>query len=268
MDRPAKEPLHPLLTALGERARARRRELGLSLRELALASEISERFLISLEAGQANVSVVRLADLARALETTMVALLEDPLQRDAHASSPAPAAALHRSISLVGLRGAGKSTVGARAAAELGVPFVELDARITGRAGLGAGEIFDLHGFGHYRRLEREELERLVTAEPPCIFATAGSIVTEHATYERLLATTTVVWLKAAPEDHLGRVAAQGDQRPMADRKDAMKELRSILRSRRALYERAHHTIDTSKVGLSRAVRELVRLARHQADID
>jgi XRE family transcriptional regulator, aerobic/anaerobic benzoate catabolism transcriptional regulator len=226
------------------------------MRELAEKSGVSERFLVSIEAGRGNVSVVRLADVARALGTSAAALLDE-----SGGTASAPTGMLARSLVLVGLRGAGKSSVGAQAAARLGVPFVELDARISARAGMSAGEIFDLHGAAYYRRLEREELERLL-ADLPCVIATAGSLVTDHATYEQVLARTTVVFLKATAADHFARVVAQGDTRPMANRKDAMKELGAILRARRALYERAHHTVDTSVLGLPRSIDKVVRLAR------
>ena len=126
---------------------------------------------------------------------------------------------------------------------------------------MSTGEIFDQHGAAHYRKLERAEIDRVLT-EPPCVIATAGSLVTEHATYEQVLARTTVVFLKATAADHFARVVAQGDTRPMANRKDAMQELSGILRARRALYERAHHTVDTSALGLPRSIDKLVRLAR------
>lgn len=240
--------------------RARRQSLGLTVRELATESGLSERFLVSLEGGKANVSVVRLLDVAEALGVSISALLEGELapERDAARSL------IKRTASLVGLRGAGKSSVGAQAAERLGVPFVELDARISSRAGMSAGEIFDLSGAAHYRKLEREELER-VLAEPPCVLATAGSLVTESATYERLRAQTTVIWLKASAEEHFARVVAQGDTRPMRDRKDAMKELRAILRARRALYERAHAIVDTSALGLRRSIDRVVKIALGRA---
>lgn len=249
-----------LLRSLGERVRARRQSLGLTVRELAAESGLSERFLVSLEGGKANVSVVRLSDVAEALGVSMAALLEGPGAHDVEA----PRSMLKRTVSLVGLRGAGKSSVGAQAAERLGVRFVELDGRIAQRAGMSVGEIFDLSGAAHYRKLEREELER-VLIEPPCVLATAGSLVTENATYERLRAQTTVIWLKAGAEEHFARVVAQGDTRPMSNRKDAMKELRGILRARRALYERAHAVVDTSALGLPRSIDRVVKIAQGRA---
>jgi XRE family aerobic/anaerobic benzoate catabolism transcriptional regulator len=248
-----------LLRELGERVRSERRRLGLTVRELAASSALSERFLVSLEGGKANVSVVRLSHVAAALGTGAAALLgEVSAPGDARAHGPA----MHGKVALIGLRGAGKSSVGRQAAERLGVPFIELDQRVTARAGLALGEIFDLHGPAFYRKLEREELERCLAEDGPAVIAVGGGMVTDHAAFERLLASTCVLWLKATPEDHFTRVVAQGDLRPMADRKDAMKELRAILRARRALYERAHHVIDTSALGLPRSIDRVVKVAR------
>jgi XRE family transcriptional regulator, aerobic/anaerobic benzoate catabolism transcriptional regulator len=231
--------------------------MGFTVRELAKLSGVSERFLVSIESGKGNVSVLRLEDVAVALGTTAASLLAE----QAPAPSKAASCALSKTIVLIGLRGAGKSSIGAQAAVRLGVPFVELDARISERAGMSAGEIFDLHGAAHYRKLEREELERLLS-EPPCVVATAGSLVTDHATFERILARTTVVFLRASAADHFARVVAQGDTRPMANRSDAMHELDAILRARRPLYERAHHVVDTTALGLPRSIDRVIKLGR------
>lgn len=250
----------PILERLGARVRARRQALSLTIRELAERAEVSERFLVLLEGGRANVSVVRLADIAAALGTTVSDLLSD---------NPSEVAGrlLTRSgrgplIALLGLRGSGKTSIGEQAAARLGLPFVELDARIAERAGISLAEIFELHGGAYYRRLEREELERLLKAGERGIVATGGGLVTDHAVYARLREAAVTIWLKATAEDHWNRVVAQGDARPMANRADAMKELKGLLRARRALYELADHIVDTSSLGLSRAVDRVVKLAR------
>lgn len=248
-----------LLALLGERVREERKRQGRTVRALAEASGLSERFLVSLEGGSANVSVARLAEIARALETTAADLLSVDPGRGAGESKRALAEPAGI-VALTGLRGAGKSSVGRQAASALALPFIELDQRIADRAGMGPGEIFDLHGAAYYRRLERDELERVLTEERGAVVATAGSLVTESATYERLLGATTVVWLRASAEDHFARVLAQGDERPMAERANAMRELRAILRARRALYERAHHVVDTSKLGLPRSIDRVVRI--------
>lgn len=252
-------PPVPLLEHLAARVRARRKELSLTLRELGEASGVSERFLVLLEGGRANVSVTKLDDVARALGTGAAELLSDrPL-------APAPARAGARGqhlVALLGLRGAGKTTVGRAAAAQLGVPFVELDERVSERAGMSLAQIFELHGIDYYRRLEREELDRIVASGEAAIVATGGGLVTEHATFEALRRAAVTVWLKARPQDLWGRVVAQGDARPMANRSDAMNELRALLRARRALYERAAVSVDTSTLGLPGVIDRVVKLAR------
>ena len=165
-------------------------------------------------------------------------------------------------MALLGLRGAGKSTVGAAAARRLGLPFIELDERVAERAGVSLGQIFELHGLAYYRRLSREELERILAAGEPAIVATGGGLVADHPTFDLLRRAAVTLWLKAKPQDHWSRVVAQGDARPMADRSGAMNELRALLRARRALYERAEHVVDTSALGLERSVDRVVRLAR------
>jgi XRE family transcriptional regulator, aerobic/anaerobic benzoate catabolism transcriptional regulator len=242
-----------LLARLGARVRARRQALALTLRELAEAAGVSVRFLMSVEKGRGNVSVVRLDDIAHALDTSAAALLGDDRAEVAPAGNR---------VALLGLRGAGKSTIGARAAARLGIPFVELDAGIVERAGMSLEAIFSLHGADYYRRLEQQEVERLAQDSSAAVVATGGSIVTSHAAFERLRSAMVTVWLSASAEDHWERVVAQGDVRPMANRDDAMAELRAILRARRALYERADHVVDTSALGLERSVDAVVRLAR------
>jgi XRE family aerobic/anaerobic benzoate catabolism transcriptional regulator len=247
---------HSLLVDLGERLRARRRALGLTLRDLAQTSDVSERFLVLLEGGRANVSILRLDAIARALDTTASALLaatpsEQPLP------SPAPRGPL---VALLGLRGAGKTTLGSLAASRLAVPFIELDSRVVARAGMSLGEIFEMHGAAYFRRLEREELERLVTAGERGIIATSGSLVTDHDSFELVRRVAVTVWLRARPQDHFQRVIDQGDARPMANRAGAMDELKALLRARRALYELADHVIDTSALGLERSIDRLVKI--------
>lgn len=255
----------PILEHLAGRVRARRKELSLTLRELGEHASVSERFLVLLEGGRANVSVTKLEDIARALGTSAAELLSDrPIEHDAsraQASGPSSRAL----VALLGLRGAGKTTIGRAAAERLGVPFIELDERVVERAGTSLAEIFELHGIAYYRRLTREALERLVEAGERGIVATGGGIVADHATYEALRRAAVTIWLKAKPQDHWSRVVAQGDARPMADRSGAMNELRALLRARRALYERADHVVDTSALGQTRAVDRVVKIARAPA---
>jgi len=253
----------PILERLSGRVRARRQDLALTLRELGQEAGVSERFLVLLEGGSANVSVTKLEDIARVLGTTASDLLsERPL---GPAAAPPAGAARGRLVALLGLRGAGKTTIGSAAARRLGLRFVELDELVVERAGMSLGHLFELHGILYYRRLEREALARLLASGDSAIVATGGGLVTDHATFDLLRRSAVTIWLKAKPQDHWGRVVAQGDARPMANRSSAMNELRALLRARRALYERAGHVVDTSALGLERAVDRVVRIAREGA---
>lgn len=258
----------PILQRLAERVRHRRKELSLTLRELAGQAGVSERFLVLLEGGRANVSVARLDEIARALGTSAAALLVegDALAGAGAGQGGAPGAAeAGPLVALLGLRGAGKSTIGAAAATRLGLPFLELDSLVAARAGMSLGAIFEIHGGAYYRRLEREEVERLTGAGSAAIVATGGGLVTEHATFDLLRRRAVTIWLRATPEDHWRRVVGQGDARPMEGRADAMDELRALLRARRALYERADFVVDTSALGLARSVDRVVKIAREAA---
>jgi XRE family aerobic/anaerobic benzoate catabolism transcriptional regulator len=245
-----------LLGGLGKAVRARRTELGLTLRDLADAGGLSGRFLAELEAGRGNISVARLHDVAVALGTTASALLAA-----VEAQTP-----LKTVIALLGLRGAGKSTIGARLAKKLEVPFFELDERVEAAAGMKLGELFELQGEAFYRRLEREELKRILTthAAPAsgAVIATGGSLVNDEETWALLRAHARTVWLQATPESHWERVLAQGDRRPMADRADAQSELRALLERRKERYARADVAIDTDALGIEGAVRTIARAAR------
>lgn len=236
-----------LLLELGRRARARRLEGGWTLREIAERSGVSPRFLVQLEAGLGNISVRRLADVARALETTAATLLTDSDDE----REPI--------IALLGLRGAGKTTVGRRLARRLRVPFVELDRRIEQAADLSLAEIFSLHGEGYYRRVEREVLEAMLEEHRPMVLATGGGIVTAPETYAALRRGATTIWLRARPEDHWNRVVRQGDRRPMADHPQAMADLRALLASREPLYASAAHSIDTSSRSVDAVVEEIAK---------
>lgn len=231
-----------LLSSLGRRARTQRLARGWTLREVAERSGVSPRFLVQLEAGEGNISVRRLADVASALETTPAALL-------APEESAAPPA-----IALLGLRGAGKTTIGRRLARRRRVPFVELDKRIEQAADLSLGELFSLHGEDYYRRLEREVLREVLSEGKPMVLATGGGIVTAPETFAMLRRSTVTVWLRASPEDHWNRVVRQGDRRPMADHPQAMADLRSLLASREPLYALADHTVETSSVKVDKVI--------------
>ena len=222
------------LERVGATVRHHREQRGWSRRELAVHSGVSERFLAQLETGDGNISLRRFADVARALGTLPSALL---------AAVDAPVDP--KPIALLGVRGAGKSSVGKALGARLGVAFVELDQRIEHTAGLPLGEVFALHGEAYYRRLEREVLTQLLAAPPPMVLATGGSIVNDPPNYELLRARCQTIWLRARAADHWNRVVAQGDRRPMAENPHAFAELRALLAAREPLYARADQTIDT-----------------------
>ena len=233
---------NPLLSQIGDRVRTRRTNMGWTLREIADRSGVSLRFLSDLESGKSNISVARLADVARALDVPIGSLLpSEDTQKPA--------------IALVGLRGAGKSTVGRSLAKHLGIPFVEMDAVIEKESNLSLSELFSLHGESYYKRLAYDVSLKLLARNEQMVIATGGSVVTDPETWQLLKRRAHTVWLKAKPEDHWRRVLGQGDTRPMANRTSGMTELRSILSLRGPLYAEAAQTIDTSSARLSEAVR-------------
>lgn len=241
-----------LLQRVGARVRGEREHRGWSRRELSRACGVSERFLAQLEGGEGNISLVRFAEVAAALGTTPAALLAEPER------------AGERPIALLGLRGAGKSTIGAALAKRLRVPFVELDQRIEAAAELTLGEIFELHGEAYYRRLEHEVLSELLGRPErgePMVLATGGSIVNDHANYALLRDRCRTVWLRARPADHWNRVIKQGDQRPMKANPHAFAELEALLAARAELYGECDVAIDTSGVGVDTVVARVMAAA-------
>jgi XRE family aerobic/anaerobic benzoate catabolism transcriptional regulator len=221
------------LSRLGERVRGWRTEQGLTRKALSSASGISERYLAQLEAGQGNISVLLLRKVARAMGISIERLVrEDDAQVER--------------IALLGLRGAGKSTLGEKLAAERGVPFIELDAEVEREAGAKLGEVFAMYGQDAFRRFERRALERVLNQHERAVIATGGSLVTDPRTYDLLLERCFCVWLKAAPQEHMNRVIAQGDMRPFKGRSAALEEIRQLLADRDRLYARANLTLDTS----------------------
>ena len=232
------------LRGLGQRVRLLRARRGMTRRILAAQSGVSERYISAVESGTGNGSILLLRALAEALNVGLRALLEDEAELVA---PPLFRAGGHRDrIALIGLRGAGKSTLGALLGTKLGIPFLELDQEIEKEAGLGLGEIMELHGQSGFRRLERTVLDRLVDTYPKAVIAAGGGIVAEPTSFARLLETCLTIWVKAAPEDHMQRVIDQGDLRPMRDNRRSMADLRTILASREALYARADVQIETS----------------------
>jgi XRE family aerobic/anaerobic benzoate catabolism transcriptional regulator len=238
-----------VLSIVGERVKEARLERRWTLRELAERSGVSVRFLVQLEAGQGNISVKRLAELANAFKLAPTDLLSER-------RSYAP-----RVIALLGLRGAGKTSIGKQLARRLHIRFVELDRRIEKAADMSIGELFSLYGEEYYRRLEREALGEVLAEDRPMVIATGGGIVTSPDTYALLKKSAITVWLRAAPEDHWNRVVSQGDRRPMADHPQAMADLRRLLSSREPLYAKADHTIDTSRRSVDDIVDEVASTA-------
>lgn len=264
------------LAQLGERVRTLRSRRGLTRKAVAQLAGVSERHLANLEYGQGNASILILLLISRALQCSMAELLGDVtttspewlLIREMLAGRNE--ATLHRArvavgellgtggaqgegarprshlVALIGLRGAGKSTLGAQLAQDLGYPLVELSREIEKFAGCSVGEIQGLYGQAAYRRYERRALEEAIQIYPEAVIATPGGIVSDPATFNLLLAHCTTVWLKAQPEDHMRRVAEQGDMRPMDASHEAMNDLRSILAGRAAFYAKAEWQIDTS----------------------
>lgn len=257
------------LKRVGERVRLTRARRGMSRKSLSKASGVSERYLAELERGAANASLLVLRQIADALGIEAAALVSDAPEQPIDLTlalhqlerlSPAelgearhmiaqrfgqtgPAA--QGRIALVGLRGAGKTTLGQLAAQALAIPFVELDREIERASGMELSEIFAVHGQPMFRRLERQCLEATVARYERIVIATGGSLVTEPATYDLLLSTCFVVWLSASPDEHMSRVLAQGDLRPMADGPQAMEDLKAILESRTDLYAKANAVVNT-----------------------
>ncbi len=287
--KPAKKKVaakEPFLVALGERVRLLRARRGLTRKGVALASGVSERHLANLEYGVGNASILVLQQVATALDCALAEmvgdvttgspewlmlreLLRDRSDADLRRARAALAVlfgggqidpARGRRIALVGLRGAGKSTLGALLAEALELPFVELSREIEKVAGSSIREIHDLYGAAAYRRYERRALDVVVQLHAAVVIATPGGIVSEPATFNELLAHCTTVWLQASPEEHMGRVAAQGDTRPMAASREAMEDLRRILAGRTAFYSKADATVDTSGRTVADSFDALVRL--------
>ncbi len=272
---PTREP--SVLERVGARVRADRIQSGLTAKQLAERSGLSPRFISQLEGGKGNIAIGRLDQVAKALGTPLESLVAESVAGDIKQAIYTVLRGRRpeelrlalsmleqlldvdrpRAVALLGLRGAGKSSVGPLIADLLGLRFVELDQRIEAAAGLSLGEVFALHGEPYYRRLETRCLLALFAEAEPCVVALSGGIVHNDEAFALVRRHTTSVWLKAGPEDHMSRVLDQGDSRPMANRRDAMAELRSILRSREPLYRQADVCVDTSTHSLSGVVTAL-----------
>ena len=270
------------LAAFGDRIRGERARRGMSRKLLAHHAGISERYLTQLESGKGNVSIVLLRHVAAALGLPLSRLVEDetpspemtlvrqflsrlePAQlNQAYAALSSlfeadATASRARRIALVGLRGAGKTTLGTAAAKEAGIPFFELDREIERLSGTSLGSVIELYGQQAYRRYEMQALQELLGSHPRFIVATGGSIVSETATYELLLRSLFTVWVRTTPEEHMKRVREQGDLRPMAGSQQAMNDLRRIVEERSELYGRADLVIDTTGKSVAEAAGPLL----------
>ena len=276
--------------AVGRLLRSARAKRGMTRRQLAEQSGASERYLAQIEGGQGNPSVIVLKAIAEALDLSIIDLLPrtdgrsetlerivDVLRRMPQSELPAIAdliegrAALAtdraQRIALIGLRGAGKSTLGKRLAAKLGAPFIELDRMIEREYGASAPDLIEIAGIATFRRYERACLERVIGNHDVAVIATAGGIVANPDTYALLLRRTHTIWLKARPDDHMRRVMAQGDFRPMARNREAMADLIAILEARRADYARAEAELDTSGDTVDESFAKLEKVAaRHRKE--
>lgn len=284
---PRQRAPNPVLATLGERVRALRERRGITRKSLAASTGVSERHLANLEYGDGNPSVLVLQQVASALDCALAELTGDVTTRSpewlllrsllqnrdeatlrrvrlaiADLLDEAPAESSVRRIALIGLRGAGKSTLGQMLARELGFEFVELSREIETLAGCSIGEIQALYGAGAYRRHERRALEQVIDNHREVVIATPGGLVSEAATFNLLLAGTATVWLQARPEDHMLRVIEQGDFRPMAGSDEAMSDLRSILSAREPFYSKASYRLDTSTAPLADTFARLHTLIR------
>lgn len=273
------------LELLGRRVRSHRTRRGMTRKQLAHESGVSERYLAQLESGRGNASILLLRQIARAMAIPLERLVTEGPEREveeelllglinrlrgdqvatAHALLAqhlglADAGQRRRRIALIGLRGAGKTTLGRALAERLALPFVELSKAMEAAAGMPMPEIVALGGQAMLRRLEQRTLEQVLAGHETLVLATGGGLVAEPASYDALLANCFTVWVTARPEEHMARVLAQGDRRPMADNPEAMEDLRRILAERQALYSKADRRLDTSGRNVGESLDRLLEL--------
>ncbi len=284
---PLEDAKDPFLVALGDRVRQLRGRRGMTRKATAEAAGISERHLANLEYGIGNASILVLLQVSKALQCSLAEMVGDVttstpewlmirelLEGRDEATMYRVRSAIgeligtttghanqSQRIALIGLRGAGKSTLGKMLAQELGFAFVELSAEIEKFAGCTVAEIQALYGQSAYRRYERRALEEAIQIYPEVVIATPGGLVSDASSFNELLTHCTTIWLKASPEDHMKRVMAQGDNRPMAASKEAMADLKSILAAREAFYAKANFTVDTSQQALNETFLMLLEVA-------
>ncbi len=270
------------LRRVGERVREARVRRGMTRKLLARDSAVSERYIAQLETGQGNISILLLRQIAQAMNLSADELVRDapdqPLEltlliETLRRLKPAELAEARQNlnamfagatvrkratrVALIGLRGAGKSTLGTLLARDMRVPFIELDREIERGAGASLAEIFDLYGQVAYRRYERRALEAVLESHDRVVIATGGSIVAEAGTYDLLLTACYTIWLIAAPEEHMSRVVAQSDLRPMAGNHEAMADLRRILAGRETLYAKADARVETTGATITASLKRL-----------
>ena len=280
--RPPDDSVDPLLQRVGRIVRATRAARGMPRRVLSEASGVSPRYLAQLESGQGNISLALMQRVAHALGLRVADLVSDPQGEEERrltalyrrADRATREAVMHRlevaaevpdraqRICLIGLRGAGKSTLGRRAGEALDVPFVELNKDIEAQGGMPVSEIMALYGGEGYRQLEAEAVRRVAARNDRLILAVAGGIVSEPDTYTTLLTRYHTIWVKAAPEEHMARVRAQGDMRPMEGQPQAMEQLRTLLETRTAEYARADAQLDTSGKTEDQSLKAMLKLIR------
>jgi len=290
LDAQIDESVNALIALVGLRVRTARKEKGLSRRALSELAGVSQRYLAQLESGDGNTSIGLLKRVAITLNLSLQSIIADndqisqeateiaELARRADASTRAQARRLldpgklrqlkAERVCLVGLRGAGKSTLGALLGKELDVPFIELNSAIERSAGMPVSEIIALYGQEGYRELEAQSLEHIIESEERMVLAVAGGVVSNANTFNKLLSAFHTIWIKTSPIEHMERVRAQGDSRPMADNPQAMMQLRQILKNREALYSQAAYSLDTSGKELDVSFAELCKLIVSEDIVD